>query len=163
MIIAIAVVVFLLILIAVGAFGFHYYVKPARMIDRLTFSNDNYGSSPLEKKRNGSEIIAEILSPIGALLPMSPQDTALARRELVAAGIRNESAVQVLFGSKLLLAAFFLSVALLFRPQIVNPILKLVAPIAGAGIGYPSLHSCSIAGLSAATPKSDSLCRTSST
>jgi tight adherence protein C len=136
MIIAITAVLFLLILVAVGAFGFHFYVKPSRMIDQLTFSNDIYSASAPDKKRSGSQIIAEILSPIGSLLPMSPQDTALARRELIAAGIRNESAVQVFFGSRLLLAAFLLSVALLFRPQIVNPILKLVAPIAGAGIGY---------------------------
>ncbi len=73
---------------------------------------------------------------------MSPQDSALARRELVAAGIRSESAVQVLFGSKLLLAAFLLSVALMFRSQIQNPILKLVAPIAAAGAGFHYRLSC---------------------
>ena len=67
---------------------------------------------------------------------MSPQDSALTRRELIAAGIRSETAVQVFFGSKLLLAAILLSVALLFRPQIANPILKFVAPIGGAGIGF---------------------------
>lgn len=136
MLIVIAVVVFLLILSAIGAFGYHVYVKPSRMLDQLTFSKDNYSSSVEQKKRNSSEIIAQILTPIGALLPMSPQDAAVARRELVAAGIRNESAVQVFFGSKLLLAAVLLSVALMFRPQIVNPILKIVAPIAGAGIGF---------------------------
>ncbi len=113
--IAIAVVLFLLILCAVAAFGYHYYVKPSRMLDQLTFSNDIYSATAPEKKRPGFAILTEILSPIGSLLPMSPQDTALARRELIAAGIRNESAVQVLFGSKLLLASFFLGIALLFR------------------------------------------------
>lgn len=136
MIIEIPIIVFLVILFAVGAFGYHYYVKPSRMIDQLTFSNEIYAASAPEKKRNGSELFTEILSPIGSLLPMSPQDTALARRELVAAGIRSESAVQVLFGLKLLLAALLLSIALLFRSEIANPILKLVAPIAGAGAGF---------------------------
>jgi tight adherence protein C len=136
MIIAFAVLLFLLILSAIGAFGYHFYVKPSRMLDQLTFSSDRYSSAAGEKKRNGSEILAQILTPIGRLLPMSPQDNALAKRELVAAGIRSESAVPVFFGSKLLLAAILLSVALMFRPQIVNPILKLVAPIAGAGIGF---------------------------
>jgi tight adherence protein C len=136
MIIAITAILFLLILSAVGAFGYHYYVKPSRMLDQLTFSNEVYSSNIGEKKLSGSEIIAQIITPIGSLLPMSPQDTALARRELVSAGIRNESAVQVFFGSKLLLAALLLSVALMFRSQIVNPVLKLIAPIAGAGIGF---------------------------
>ncbi len=136
MIIVIAVVLFVLILSAVAAFGYHFYVKPSRMIDQLTSSNDTYSSTVIEKKRSALERISEIVSPIGSLLPMSPQDTALARRELVAAGIRSESAVQVLFGSKLLLATLFLGVALMFRPQIQNPILKLVAPLAGAGLGF---------------------------
>ena len=136
MIIAIAVVLFLLILSAVGAFGYHYYVKPSRMLDQLTFASDSYSPAAGEKKLTASELISQILSPIGGLLPMSPQDSALARRELVAAGIRKESAVQVFFGSKLLLAALLLSIALMFRSQINNPILKLIAPIAGAGIGF---------------------------
>jgi tight adherence protein C len=106
------------------------------MIDQLTFSNDNFTPAIEEKKRSGWQIITQILTPIGGLLPMSPQDAALARRELVAAGIRSESAVQVFFGSKLLLGAVLLGIALMFRPQISNPILKLVAPIAGAGIGF---------------------------
>ena len=136
MIIAIAIVLFLLILSAVGAFGYHYYVKPSRMIDQLAFSKDAYSQVGGAKKLTRSEIMAQILSPIGALLPMSPQDNTLARRELVAAGIRTESAVQVFFGSKLLLAALLLCIALMFREQINNPVLKLVAPIAGAGIGF---------------------------
>ena len=133
--IVIAIVLFVLILCAVGAFGYHYYVKPSRMLDQLTSSNDSY--SPVgEKKRTLSEIVAQILTPLGTLLPMSPQDTGLARRELVAAGIRNESAVPVFFGLKVFLAAFLLSVALMFRPHIVNPILKLVAPLAAAGLCF---------------------------
>jgi tight adherence protein C len=136
MIIAIAVVLFLLILGAVSAFGYYYYVKPSRMLDQLAFSKDGFSNVTGEKKRSGSEIVAQLISPIGTLLPMSPQDTVMARRELVAAGIRSESAVQVFFGSKLLLAALLLGIALMFRPQIKNPILKLIAPLAGAGIGY---------------------------
>jgi tight adherence protein C len=135
MIIAIAIILFFLILSAIGAFGYHYYVKPSRMIDQLTHSNDAF-SPAREQRRAGSDIAAEILSAIGTLLPMSPQDTALARRELIAAGIRNESAVQVFFGSKLILAALLLGIALMFRSQIGNPVLKILEPIAGAGLGF---------------------------
>src|ERR1700685_9285 len=133
--IVIAVLLFLLILCAVGAFGYHYYVKPSRMLDQLTFSNDSYSTVRGEEKRTFSQITARLLTSIGTLLPMSPQDTGLARRELLAAGIRNESAVPIFFGSKLFLAVLLLGVALMFRPQIANPILKLVAPLAAAGLG----------------------------
>lgn len=134
--ILIAVILFVLILLAVGGFGYYFYVKPSRMIDQLSYSNDAFASATPGKKKSGLRFLTGILTPIGTLLPMSAQDAALARRELIAAGIRSESAVQVFFGSKLLMAAVLLSVALVFRPQISNPILKLVAPIAGAGAGF---------------------------
>jgi len=136
MLIAIAIVLFLLILAAVGTFGYLYYVKPSRMLDQLTHPHENSSLVNAEAKRHGSEYIAGLLRSIGTLLPLSPQDASVARRELVAAGIRHESAVQVLFGLKLLLSGVLLSVALLFRSQIANPILKLVCPIAGAAVGF---------------------------
>jgi tight adherence protein C len=134
--IALALLLFLVMLGVVALFGYQYYVKPSRMLDQLTFSPDNYSKSVVEKKRNKSSIFAQILKPIGALLPLSPQDTAATRRDLTAAGIRQESAVQVFFGSKLLLAAVLLSIALFFRGRIANPVLRLVCPLAGGGIGY---------------------------
>jgi tight adherence protein C len=136
MLIAFAIVLFLLILAAVGAFGYHFYVKPSRMLDQLTNSNESYANPSRESKADRPAPVAQLLRSIGALLPLSPQDASLARRELVAAGIRNESAVQVLFGSKILLAAILLGIALVFRSEIANPVLKLVCPIAGAGIGF---------------------------
>jgi tight adherence protein C len=136
MIIALAVVLFLLISAAIGAFGYQYYVKPSRMIDQLTFSNDGFSPAATDKKMGAAEIAAQILRPLGNLLPMSPQDTSLVRRELIAAGIRSEAAVPVFFGSKLLFAALLLSIALIFRSQIANPLLRLICPIAAAGAGF---------------------------
>jgi hypothetical protein len=111
---AIAIILFLLILGAVGAFGYYFYAKPSRMLDQLENAKENYShSQPAPRER--SALIPQLLRSIGTLLPLSPQDTALARRELVAAGIRSESAIQVLFGLKLLLAGVLLSIALIFR------------------------------------------------
>jgi len=135
MLIAIAIILFLLILAAVGAFGYYFYAKPSRMLDQLENAQEIYShSQPAQRER--SALIPQLLRSIGTLLPLSPQDTALARRELVAAGIRSESAVQVLFGLKLLLAGVLLSIALIFRSEIANPILKLICPIAAGGIGF---------------------------
>jgi tight adherence protein C len=136
MLLLLAIVLFVLILGVIGAFGYHFYVKPSRMLDQLAFSDQNYSAVVSEKKRDRSEVIADILRPVGTLLPLSAQDTSLVRRELIAAGIRSESAVQVFFGLKLILTVVLLGVALFFRSQIANPILRLVSPIAGAGIGY---------------------------
>ena len=57
MIIAIAIVLFLLILAAVGAFGYHFYVKPSRMLDQLTYSNDRYPEAAADKDASGSGLI----------------------------------------------------------------------------------------------------------
>ena len=135
MLIAIAITLFLLILATVGAFGYYFYVKPSRMLDQLENAKENFSrSQPTTRER--SALIPQLLRSIGTLLPLSPQDTALARRELIAAGIRSESAVQVLFGLKLLLAGVLLSIALIFRSEIANPILRLICPIAAGGIGF---------------------------
>ena len=136
MLIAIAIVLFLLILAAVGVFGYYFYAKPSRMLDQLTNSPDRYSASGSGAKADPPGLITQLLAAIGALLPLSPQDTSLARRELLAAGIRSESAIPILFGSKLLLGAVLLGIALVFRSEIANPILRLICPIAGAGIGY---------------------------
>lgn len=136
MLIAIAIVLFLLILAAVGVFGYYFYAKPSRMLDQLTDSPDRYSASGSGAKADRPGLITQLLAAIGALLPLSPQDTSLARRELLAAGIRSESAIPILFGSKLLLGAVLLGIALVFRSEIANPILRLICPIAGAGIGY---------------------------
>jgi tight adherence protein C len=136
MLIAFAIVLFVLILATVGLFGYHFYVKPSRMLDQLANAKENYSHVSSSAPRDRSALFAQLLRSIGTLLPLSPQDTSLARRDLIAAGIRNESAVQVLFGSKLLLAGILLSVALVFRSRIPNPLLRLICPLAAGGIGF---------------------------
>jgi len=133
--IAIAIVLFLLILGAVGAFGYYFYAKPSRMLDQLENANERYSHSHAAPRAR-SAFIPQLLTSLGALLPLSPQDTALARRELIAAGIRSESATQIFFGLKLLLACVFLGVALIFRSEIGNPVLRLLCPAAAAGLGF---------------------------
>jgi tight adherence protein C len=135
MLIAIAIVFFLLILAAIGAFGYYFYAKPSRMLDQLENAKQSYPQSRAAAGER-SALLPQLLRYIGALLPLSPQDTALARRELIAAGIRNESATQILFGSKLLLAGVLLGIALIFRSDIGNPILRLIGPIAACGLGF---------------------------
>jgi len=136
MLIAIAIVLFLLILATVGVFGYYFYAKPSRMLDQLTNSNERYSGAGSPTKEDRPGLIAQLLTALGTLLPLSPQDTSLAKRELMAAGIRNEAAIPILFGSKLLLGAVLLGVALVFRSEIANPVLRLVCPIAGAAVGF---------------------------
>ncbi|HEY3938994.1 MAG TPA: type II secretion system F family protein [Bryobacteraceae bacterium] len=141
MIIALTVVLFCLITAAVSAFGYHHYVKPAKLLDQLASSSDTISSSLRKAKSNRGFSFGQLLEPIGRLLPVSPQDASVLKRELVAAGIRSESAARVYYGLRIVLTVALVGLALFLRTHIDNPILRLVFPVAGGGIGYflPSL------------------------
>ncbi len=133
--IILAAAMFLLILAVIGAFGFYYYVKPSRLIDQLTSSSDTPSAGG--RKSDGFQFsFSKMLEPIGKLLPMAPQDETIVKHDLSAAGLRAESGASVFYGSKLVLAAGLLSTSLMLRSHIDNPILKLIFPIASAGVGY---------------------------
>jgi tight adherence protein C len=130
-------VALLLILVAgvITAFGYFYYVKPARMLDQLAASSsvNAFGET---RRAERSATIAKLLGPLGNLLPVSAQDASVLRQDLLAAGIRDANAVHMVYGAKLLLSAVLLAAALAVRGHLDNPLLRVVLPVAGGGIGY---------------------------
>ena len=128
---------FFLITGVVITFGYVHYVKPSRMLDQLVTSTTDVVSSSFIKERKKTEFsVSTLLVPIGNLLPVSPQDSKLAKQELIMAGYRSNSAVAVYYGFKVLSSVLMLFVALAFRDKIDNPLLHTILPVAGAGIGY---------------------------
>ena len=131
------ILLFVLILGVVGYFGYSYYVRPARMLDQLATTTSQNIPPPIPERKHKREFsVARLLEPIGNLIPVSPQDASVTKQELYAAGFRTNSAVAVYYGSKIVLAAVLVLVALPFRERVNNPLLRLVMPIAGGGIGY---------------------------
>ena len=131
------VILFLLIAGTVSYFGYVHYVRPSRMLDQLANTNTDSITSPLRMRKQKREFsFSQLLEPVGNLLPVSPQDASVAKHELFTAGFRTGSAVPVYYGSKLLLATILLIAALLFRDRLDNPLLRLMLPVAGGGIGY---------------------------
>lgn len=128
---------FLLTCGLVVVFGYMHYVRPSRVLDQLASTTSEAIPARLkraEKKPNIS--VASLVEPLGRLVPLSPQDAVTMRQELTAAGIRSSSAVTVFYGSKIALAAVFLFIGVLFRDHVDNPILRMLLPVAAAGIGY---------------------------
>jgi len=136
MLIALPAVLFVLIAIIIGAFGFHYYVKPSRLLDQLSSSSDPVSAALRERKRGREFSLARLLEPIGNLLPVSPQAAGILKKDLTAAGIRSPSAIPVLYGAKIVLAAAFVVLALMARDHVVSPVSRMMFPLAGGGIGY---------------------------
>jgi tight adherence protein C len=135
MIIALSLVLFLLIAAAISWFGYFQYVKPARLLDQLS-SSEAVSPSFGERKGNQSFSFAQLFETIGRLLPVSPQDASILKGNLLAAGIRSESAIRVFYGLKIVLTISLVMAALLLRRHVDNPILHIIFPIAAGGIGY---------------------------
>lgn len=129
---------FLFLLASITFFGYKHYVRPGLMLDQLKSSNSD--AIPLQlrqhEKENSKSPVAKLLEPIGNLLPVSPQDIAIAKRDLIAAGFRSPSAVAVFYGFKITLAVVCLVLALFARDKMANPLHRVILPIAGAGLGF---------------------------
>ena len=134
------VLLFVAIAATISIFGYRHYVRPAQLLDQLTTTTSDAIPQPLalsERKAGQKFSIARWFEPVGRLIPISPQDAGMVRQELTAAGIRSSSAVAVLYGIKIVLAGALLLVAVLTRDHLPhNPLLRMLAPLAGGGLGY---------------------------
>lgn len=130
-------VLFVLIAGAVSYFGYVHYVRPGRMLDQLANTGaESIAKSFQARKQKREFSFSQVLEPLGNLLPISPQDASLAKQELFAAGFRTSSAVPVYYGAKIFLSAALVIVAVVFRNDLDNPLLRLMLPVAGGGIGF---------------------------
>ncbi len=96
-------------------------------------------------KRSDDEpgLFVKVIEEVGKQIPVSPQDAMACRRELMAAGYRSEAAVPVMYGIKIIVCAFLLLIAFVFKNDItINPILRIVIVIAAGLLGYfgPGLY-----------------------
>ena len=133
-------VIFGLVLFAIiAAAGYLRYAKPVNMLDQLTKSTaveiPTAGANGLEE--TPAAAFARVLEQLGRVLPYSPADLALKRRELVAAGFRKGYAAQAFIGIKLLVCVLFLLAGLLFRSYIdAQALNRILIPVAFAVAGY---------------------------
>lgn len=137
MLILLPFVLFFAIVGLVSYFGYRHYVRPTRMLDQLASTTSHAIPPPIPERKPKREFsVARLIEPIGNLLPVSPQDASVAKHELFSAGFRSSSAVAVFYGTKILLAAVLCIAALTIRDRVDNPMLRIILPIAGGGIGY---------------------------
>ena len=132
----ISVGIFLVLAGIVSAFGYTHYVKPTRLLDQLVTTTSDAIPTSLADRNKTKFTFAQLLEPIGNMLPVSSEDALVTKNELISAGFRSRSAVAVYYGTKIVLAVVLVAFALGMRHKIHNRILSLVAPIASAGLGY---------------------------
>jgi tight adherence protein C len=132
----VSVALFGLLATAITAFGYGRYAKPARMLEQL--DPEPTGAVTLDRIGQPKQsMLARRVQAIGQHAPISPQDARTTRRTLIAAGYRTESAVPLLYGIKVIAAVTLAILSIVFRDNItVNPVLRIVLPLAATGAGY---------------------------
>lgn len=133
----IAIGLFLVVAVVISVFGYHFYVRPSRMLDQLAHTTSETIPTSLESAKPKQEFsFARLLEPVGNLLPISPQNASVAKGELNNAGFKSASAVPIYYAFKIILATVLVVVALLLRNRISNDMLRLILPVAGGGMGF---------------------------
>jgi tight adherence protein C len=128
---------FVLIAAIISIFGYFHYAKPARLLDQLkTSTSDALPSQTFERKQSKQLSFAGMFKSVGDLVPVSPQDAAIAKKDLISAGYRSGTAVSIYYGTKFCGAALMLAAGLWARGHLDNPMLKIVLPIGSAAMGY---------------------------
>jgi tight adherence protein C len=132
-----AAILFLILTCLIAWFGYRHYVRPSSLLDQLkTSTSDALPSRLTGRTEKKSFRPSNLLEHLGLLLPISPQDAALAKNDLIAAGFRRSSAVAIYYGSKVCLSFILLVCALSMRSHIEKPVLRMVLPIGSAAFGW---------------------------
>ena len=122
---------------AIATFGYARYAKPARFLQQLDREAGPPGLALEYIGQPRQSALVRHLQSLGRHAPVSPASLKLARRMLIAAGYRRDSAVGVLYGLKLIMMATFAVLAIVFRSSITaNPALRIVLPVAATIGGY---------------------------
>ncbi len=133
------ILLFLILTAVIATFGYRQFAKPANMLDRLATSTSAVTVLPHEKAFEGKAAtgMAKWLESLGRVLPSSPADLAVMKRDLSAAGFRSAYAPYVYVGAKLLSCVSLLLLALVVRNYIAESSLnRLIIPIASAIAGF---------------------------
>jgi tight adherence protein C len=129
----ITIVLFLVVAAATSAAGIWIWLRPKTAIERVTGSGFEVQRAPVHP----SLVFRDLLKRLGSVLPASPKDVTLVQRRLIRAGIRNPSALTLLYGAKVILAVLFPFVmSLLVAGRETDASNKIVAVAVAAAAGF---------------------------
>src|SRR5580692_4580331 len=90
-------IVCLALALAVAFAGMKLYVRPKEAIERVVGGIEHTEQMPTHP----SLALHELIKKLGNFIPQSPKDVTVMQRRLIRAGIRNDTALRVLYGAKL--------------------------------------------------------------
>ena len=129
----VTVLIFFGIAVATAMFGMKMYVRPKEAMDRVVGTVEQMDVVP----SHPSLAFHDLIKRLGNIVPQSPKDVTVMQRRLIRAGIRNESALKILYGSKAALGVIFPAVAaVLVLGSQTDPSNKFVAILIAAAVGF---------------------------
>jgi tight adherence protein C len=132
----IALTLFAVLMAVTCVYGYRRFAKPARYYEHLGVSEGLEEPAAISVAAPEQPSRVRIFEQIGELVPVSPDDASLARRYLIAAGYRSDTAVKVYYGVKVVACVLMLLAAIFFRGALVSSgvlrtVLLVAAPVAG--------------------------------
>jgi len=139
----ISLALFAALMAVISVYGYRRYAKPGRVYEQLGGPAAITDPSVDLVSEDEPGMVVTVIEEIGKNVPISPQDAALARRELIAAGYRTDSALPIFYGTKIILCVALVVLGFVFRNEVTsNPILRIVLVVAAGFLGYfgPNLY-----------------------
>jgi tight adherence protein C len=131
---------FLLLLTVISTYGYHAYVRPGRIYDRVGNVEAAESETVSVKPR---DVVVRVFEQIGEQIPLAPADQNATKRELSMAGFRSDGAIRIFFGTKVIFCVVLFVFALMVHRHVTdNPVLRIVFLVAATGLGYyaPGLY-----------------------
>ena len=100
--------IFFGIAVAGAMYGMKVYVRPKEAMDRVVGG----AQAAHEMPSHPSLAFHDLIKRLGNMVPQSPKDVTVMQRRLIRAGMRNESALKVLYGAKAVCGVAFPLIAL---------------------------------------------------
>jgi len=129
---------FMVLMLAIAAFGYQRYARPGQVYERLgepVIDNPTAGLGEEDESRKRREF--KIIQKIGELLPVSTDESSATNQMLTHAGFRSDNAVKIYYGIRILSTLALGLFGLAFRNSVSdNPSMHVVFPAALALGGF---------------------------
>jgi tight adherence protein C len=92
-------VIIFLVMVVAALGGMKLYVRPKEAMERVVGGMDQVEQTPTHP----SLVFHDLIKKLGNIVPQSPKDVTVMQRRLIRAGVRNDSALKILYGAKVAL------------------------------------------------------------
>jgi len=127
-------VVFLVMAIVLSLVGMRLYVRPREAMERVAGTVQEHAEVA---PTHPSLMFRDLMKKLGALVPVSPKDVTVMQRRLIRAGFRQENALKILYGFKLVCGVLFPVTAFILASNMqAEAGNKMLAVLVMAGAGF---------------------------